>query len=32
VKIPAVFAETYQANVEIVTKENFREFVGLADH
>jgi predicted AAA+ superfamily ATPase len=28
VKIPAVFAETYQANVEIITKENFREFVG----
>lgn len=27
-KIPAVFAETYQANVEIITKEDFREFVG----
>ncbi len=28
VKIPAAFAETYKADVEIITKDNFRDFVG----
>lgn len=29
VKIPAAFAEAYKAEVEIVSKDNFREFVGM---
>jgi predicted AAA+ superfamily ATPase len=27
VKIPSTFSRTYKANVEIITKENFRDFV-----
>jgi len=28
VNIPAIFVNTYSATVEVVSKENFREFVG----
>ena len=28
-KIPATFVKTYNADVNIITKENFREFVAL---
>jgi predicted AAA+ superfamily ATPase len=30
-KIPASFVETYQASVEIISKDKFREFVGISD-
>lgn len=29
IKIPASFKETYDAEVEVITRENFREFVGI---
>lgn len=30
VKRPAVFLETYQSHFEVISKENFREFVGVS--
>ena len=27
--IPSIFVKTYNANVEVISKENFREFVGI---
>jgi hypothetical protein len=29
VKIPSSFVQTYNANIEIISKGNFREFVGI---
>lgn len=29
VKIPAAFVKAYEANVEVISKENFRSFVGM---
>lgn len=29
-KIPATFVKTYQADIEIISKENFRSFVGVS--
>jgi len=28
---PSSFVKAYHADVEIISKENFREFIGLAD-
>ena len=31
INIPSNFVKTYHAEVEVVSRENFREFVGLFD-